>query len=128
MRINSETARNIIWDEPEHIFYQLGCDYILFVHKDTNDTRWLCSCCKLGEEWAVCRIATELLLDMIDEKITIREAFETSGNPVYFARWDGMSMTVSDVLPYDALPKTGETLELGPDRTGEYREKLIDGQ
>ena len=117
-------ARTIIQEEPEHVFYAMGSDYILFVHKDGDGTRWLCSCCRLGEEWVICQVATATLLDLIDDGISIRDAFEADGAATFFAKWDGRDVTTTVVLPYDALPRAGAKLELGYERTGAYREML----
>ena len=57
----------------EHIFYQMGLYPILFVCKDGNKNRYLCSCCRLGEEWIINQVSENALVAFIEDKITIRE-------------------------------------------------------
>ena len=50
----------------EYVFYAYD-EPILFVCTDIQGTRYLCSCCKLSEEWAVAQVTEKALLEMLDE-------------------------------------------------------------
>ena len=107
----------------EHVFYHYGYEPILFVCTDKNGIRYLCSCCTLGEVWIVGRTEASVLLDLIDNKITIREVYESPNNPVLFVAWDGKRYSLID-SSYDHLPLVGAFLELAHERTGTYRKTL----
>lgn len=108
----------------EHTFYAMGNEPILFVWVDTVGTRYLCSCCKLGEEWVICEASAEALVDLIDERATIREIFENGCGHKAFAVWDGTRFEITGEIPADALPEEGETLELEREKNGPYRKAL----
>lgn len=107
----------------EHIFYVLGFDPILFVCTDNEKRRYLCSCCKLGEEWVVSQVPNNALMALMENRLTIRAAFETSGNPIFFVRWDGEQFFISRSAPDDALPRKGAFLELG-NKVSKYSQEL----
>lgn len=104
----------------EHIFYILGQDPVLFVCTDKDGARYLCSCCKLSEEWVVSKVSNDMLMALMDDRIAIRSVFKTSGNPIFFVRWDGKQFTVFQPAPDNALPLKGALLELG-DKVANYR-------
>lgn len=107
----------------EHIFYVLGPDPILFVCTDNGKRRYLCSCCKLGEEWVVSQVSNDVLVALMEDRLTIRAAFETSSNPIFFIRWDGERFSTSQQAPNNALPKKGALLELG-EKVFEYLKRV----
>lgn len=107
----------------EQIFYILGQNPILFVCTNKEGARYLCSCCKLSEEWVISKVSNDMLMALMDDRIAIRAVFKTSGNPIFFARWDGKQFTVFQPAPDNALPLKGALLELG-DKVADYRQKL----
>lgn len=109
--------------EIEHVFYQLGIDPVLFVCRDTNGLRYLCSCCTLGEAWVVGQAETADLLDMMNDRITIREVFENRCKSVFLLLWDGEKYSSCDSLD-GCLPQQGAYLELEDDVLNSYREAL----
>ena len=107
----------------EHIFYILGTDPILFVCMDNEKRRYLCSCCKLGEEWVISQVSDNVLITLMEAQLTIRAAFETSGNPIFFVHWDGEQFFISQPAPDDALPRKGALLQLG-NKVAQYSQEL----
>lgn len=108
----------------EHTFYSLDGEPVLFVCKDTSELRYLCSCCQMYEEWVVGQISESILLDLIDDKVTIRGVFEDNCDTRFFVTWDGEEFHLDTDCPYDALPKAGAKLELRRAREGTYRKTL----
>lgn len=108
----------------EHIFYMLDGEPILFVCKDPTGHRYLCSCCLMYEKWVIGQTEESVLLNLIDDKITIRAAFETGCNSKFLVSWDGKKFALNDKVSDDVLPKVGATLELEQEKTGPYRETL----
>jgi len=108
----------------EHTFYSLGDVPVLFVWVDGTDARYLCSCCKLHEEWLVGQVLESALTDLIDDKVTIREVFESRCEVKAFAVWDGEKFDVKNGFPVNALPKAGAMLELEHEKDGPYRRAL----
>ena len=109
----------------EHIFYQMGIYPILFVCKDEKKNRYLCSCCRLGEEWIISQVSESALIDLIDDKVTIREIFENCDALRLMVKWDGEQFSCTHEIPGDALPEKGALLELNKERTGVYRDVLM---
>lgn len=109
----------------EHIFYQMGLYPILFVCKDGNKNRYLCSCCRLGEEWIINQVSENALVAFIEDKITIREVFEDCDGLRLMVKWDGERFSCTHEIPDDMLPEKGALLELKEEQTGEYRDILM---
>lgn len=109
----------------EHIFYQMGIYPILFVCKDENQNRYLCSCCRLGKEWIISRVSENVLIALIEDKITIREIFEDCDALGLMVKWDGERFFCVQEIPDDALPEKGALLELDSGETDKYRKKLM---
>lgn len=107
----------------EHVFYMYE-EPILFVCKDSSGTRFLCSCCRLSEEWVIAKVDEKVLIQLIDDEITIREAFESQGESTYLITWDGENYGIECNAPDDMLPKVGAKLELGYERDGAYKSTL----
>ncbi len=108
----------------KHIFYALGDEPILFVCKSNTGARYLCSCCKLYEEWVVGQVSTSAIADMIDDKLTIREVFERQCGHKFFVTWDGDKFEVTNDFPSNVLPRVGAMLELQREKFGSYRRTL----
>ena len=49
----------------EHAFYEYS-EPILFVCRDYDWNRYLCSCCKLSEEWVLSKVSVSDLLSLVD--------------------------------------------------------------
>lgn len=107
----------------EHTFYALD-DPVLFVCKDMTGVHYLCSCCKLGEEWVVGQVSETALVNMIDDKITIRDVFEKKCSTKFHVTWDGEKFSITDKITNDSLPRVGAMLELAHERYNRYRKNL----
>ena len=108
----------------EHSFYLLDGEHILFVCKNVKGDRFLCSCCQMSKKWVIGKTETQTLLDLIDDKITIREVLQKC-NPKWITVWDGKYFAYSTVVPDHVLPKEGELLELPLEKCGAYKEMLV---
>ena len=108
----------------EHTFYMLGCDHILFVCENANGLRFLCSCYHLGEGWVIGRVEEKILVDLIDDRITIREVFEQHCSPKWHVIWDGETYGFEKDVPEDILPEKGALLELKSE-SQQYRKVLL---
>lgn len=109
----------------EHSFYLLDGAPILFVCKDANEIRFLCSCYQMDKNWVIGQTEEKSLLDMIDDQITIREAFKRCALK-WDVAWDGMDFRFETDVPDDILPRKGALLELTREQTGQYREALME--
>lgn len=96
----------------EHIFYMYE-EPILFICKDEIGNRYLCSCCQLSEKWVVAQVEETELIQLIEDKITIREIFESRMGTKFLIIWNGESYKLDTEVPSELLPKKGATLELG---------------
>lgn len=105
----------------EHEFYSLGNDPILFVCKDKADLRYLCSCCHIGDEWVVGQVREENLIDLIDDRVSIRAVFEAC-DPLFFVVWNGENFCLKFDIPDEAFPQAGAFLELEEEKEGAFRE------
>lgn len=102
----------------EHAFYEYE-EPVLFVCLDRAGRRWLCSCCRLSQEWIVGQVGEQDLLDIIDKTIALDGAFRRCGEK-FFLTWDGQALRRDDEIPDSAYPKEGARLRLSPDRTAGY--------
>ena len=94
----------------EHVFYEYKKP-TLFVLKDRNQTRYLCSCCKLDEEWLVAQISTRTLIDLIENKITLDAVFKTANNKLPLS-WDGENLIALSHIEPDMYPAPNTRLDL----------------
>ena len=110
----------------EHTFYAMGSHPILFVCKSMSGTKYLCSCCKLLEEYIAVKTTASTLSKLISEEITIREAFESSPGPKLFIAWnkDTDAFDASNEIPEDALPEKGALLDLEYEKNSHYHNVL----
>ena len=108
----------------EHVFYEYG-EPTLFVCIDAGENRYLCACCRLGEEWLVGQISEDALVRMIDDKVTLDKMFKEEAIALFTLIWDGVRLKISGDIEEDMYPETGALLELS---TGEntilYKESL----
>ena len=107
----------------EHVFYELDDEPILFVCQDTLGMRYLCSCCLMYTEWVVANVSESTLLSLIEDKVSIREVFESS-DTLFFVTWNGAAFTIDGDVPVDAYPLKGAKLELESEKTGPFGEML----
>ena len=114
---------DLVQSTPEHTFYELDGEPILFVCKNETGTRYLFSCCQFGKKWVVCQVSVSALIDLMNDKVTIREVFEKSASSFSVAL-NGEQYKATNDFPYDALPQTGALLELEYEKTGSYYKKL----
>lgn len=108
----------------EYSFYMLNDEPILFVCKNAKGDRFLCSCCQMSKKWVIGKTENQTLLDLTDDKITIREALRRCGSK-WIASWDGKNFVYSADVPDDVLPREGTLLELLLEKCGAYREMLV---
>lgn len=108
----------------EHVFYAHGDDPILFVCKDNKEQRYLCSCYRMSEKWVVCQVSEDTLLALMDEMLTIWEAFEFS-HLRFVVTWDGDKYDVQAEGCAECLPKAGEYLGLDKSHIWAYRDRII---
>lgn len=98
--------------------------FSLTFSKDRTGKRYLCSCCRLCEEWVIEETSTTLLLRLLDNKIAIREAFIGDTGTKFFVVWDGKKFDYGSTIPDDALPKAGANLDLPQAKASEFAAQL----
>lgn len=111
----------------EHSFYLLDNSPILFVCTDDIGARYLCSCFQMDEGWVICRVDESTLLDLIDDKLTIREVFEKQHQSNWVVSWNGEEFHMVQDVAEDVFPVEGAYLELAYEKNGEYKECLKEG-
>ena len=107
----------------EHVFYEYE-EPVLFVCTDASGKRYLCSCCRLSENWIVRQVDEALLVDMIDNRVSLDNMFRFPDNKTLFLSWNGETMRYSFDVPEKAFPQSGSYLELSKDKTDSYRSFL----
>lgn len=95
----------------EHVFYEYEIP-TLFVCTDDAQRRYLCACCKLGEEWLVGRVSEDTLILMIEDNIALDEVFKKKSDVVFPLSWDGKHLTILPDIEQDMYPVAGALLEL----------------
>ncbi len=106
----------------EHSFYLLDGEPILFVCKNANEQRFLCSCYQMGTGWVIGNVRESDLIDLIDDQISIREVFEHCCAVKFAVSWDENNFVVNPDVSNDILPRKGALLELNNEKSGCYRE------
>lgn len=102
---------------------------MLFVCTDNNNDYYLCSCYELFPElgWIIAKISTELLMDMINDDITLAYAFEQC-NDKYIATWTNGDKyeTIKKVEKFDSeiLPMSGAHLDMEDNEYGDFISEL----
>lgn len=110
--------------EIEHVFYEYE-DPTLFVCVDMAENRYLCACCKLGEEWLVGKASENILVQMMDDKIPLDVVFSQKSDNAFALFWNGDHLKVHANIEQDMYPERGALLELSGDSdTLQYKEKL----
>lgn len=108
----------------EHTFYILDSEPILFVCTDIKGQRYLCSCCKLYENWVIQQVNdNKTIVDLINNKITIRSVFEQRSSFSALVIWDGNKFTTESIRQ-DALPVEGAFLDLDEEKESLYEREL----
>lgn len=107
----------------ENTFYDYG-EPVLFVCTDQKANRYLCSCCRLSEEWLIAKTCPTDLIDVIDDRLAFSDIFYSRNSSLFFVVWDGNKFSLSDNVPVDAYPNKDCYLELPADSTAEYRNIL----
>lgn len=107
----------------EHVFYEYE-EPILFVCTDAAGKRYLCSCCRLSENWIIRQTDEAALINMIDNRISLDAMFRFHDSKTLFLSWDGEAMHYSSDIPENAYPKSGSFLNLSKDKTNQYRNGL----
>lgn len=101
---------------------------ILFVCKDREQRDYLCLCTDTIVEatWMITQVNSHLLIDLLEDKIAILDAYKESQNQIILARRRAGKFIYEsyafDELPEDELPDSEERLE-NPNLK-EYLEKL----
>ena len=134
MKIPKPYFRNIplIGDlDVDFIIFQ--ADYpVLFTCKDICDNIYLCVCCEVREQqrWIVSPIKSSTIVGMLENKITLYDAFKFGNGKRYIITWEFESK-VEDVKVVDFsdidlldLPVQGEYFEAEEHEFDDYIEKL----
>lgn len=108
----------------EHQFYALNGEPILFVCKDMAGVRYLCSCCRMYEQWVIAQADEAMLVKLIGDEVTIRDVFQMHNGAVILVSWDGERFDVDNSVSADFFPKAGAKLELPYEKGGEYYSQL----
>ena len=96
---------------------------ILFTCIDDDNNLYICSChCANADkqEWIIVPTSPENVIELLTDKITIREIFEISGKDIYIAteRDNHSAMSVKQVpiskVNEDILPSAGYYMEADP--------------
>lgn len=77
----------------EYVFYECG-EPTLFVCIDSGENRYLCACCRLGEEWLVARVSKDALVRMIDDKVTLDRMFKEETIALFALIWNGVRLKI----------------------------------
>lgn len=116
--------------ELEQVLFEFDKVPILFVCKDREQRDYLCLCTDTIVEatWMITQVNCHLLIDLLEDKIAILDAFKKSDNQIILARRrDGKliyEIYSFDELPEDELPDSEERLE-NPNLK-EYLKKLYE--
>ena len=89
---------------------------VFFVCKDKGGKRYLCLCNDIvGEQkWVLVPTSTDIIINVITDKITLYDAFKQSGGTAWIIRWSNQdnkdNNTSMDALaiPDTELPRQGE--------------------
>ena len=105
---------------------------ILFTCRDDKEDRYICSChCADGEkcEWIVAPTTCERLIDLLSDKITIRQVFDECENPAFLVtRYadretpEVRAVAVNELSP-SILPTAGYYMEA---EEGEFNEEIAE--
>lgn len=99
------------------VLFEFDKTPILFVCKDEEKRDYLCLCTDMiiEETWMITQISCRGLIDLIEDKISILEAYQRSENEIILAKRQGKAMTYKKysfaLLPEDELPDEKEKLE-----------------
>lgn len=102
---------------------------MLFVCTDNNNDYYLCSCYELFPElgWIIAKISTELLMDMINDNVSLADVFKQC-NDKYIATWTNGDKyeTIKKVENFDSeiLPMLGAYLDMEDNEYGDFISEL----
>lgn len=108
-------------------------DYpILFTCKDSKGNLYLCVCCEVREnqKWVVSPIEVESLIGMLEDRVTIYDAFASGNGKRYIVTWGfGYETEHVDVVNFSGidrldLPAKGEYLEAEEHEFDDYIQLL----
>ena len=110
----------------EKILFQFENMPMIVVCKNDNEERFLFLCTDpiWDTTWMITKIPTNMLINLIENKISVLDSFRTSGNPIYITKNEGIycrKYNFSDI-PQDELPK--EDFKLGDSSLEKYLEFL----
>lgn len=98
----------------DEIFFEFETEPILFLCRDKSNNMYFCLCSEIRkvQGWTICKISSNILTDVVDGNITIREAFKLSGEDLYIVHYtkaDGLSSKQAsfDEINEDDLPEEG---------------------
>lgn len=127
MRANMNTFFDIpgIGSLHYHYIFLDGVQPILFTCADKENNLYLCSYCEANatqHKWLVAPVEQQDIIDMLKDKITIRECFTRSKKDKYtfIFKEDKMQLIINDTTDWDydtspSLPVKGEYLEAEAD-------------
>lgn len=120
---------------------QVIVDYVyplLSVLKDSSGTRYLCMCfdTRGAQQWLVTPVSNKILVDLLNNKITLSAPFEDSRTKKlrvimdYHTRAEDFQFLNVSQISKEELPEAEEYLDAEPDEWAEYIRMLspIDGQ
>lgn len=101
----------------EHTFYEYE-EPILFACVDAKKERYICSCCRLSEQWIVAHVSPDMLIEMMEKKRSLDTMFVDTP---FMLTWDGKELEKIDgTIPQDLLPRAGAYLRLSHEKICEY--------
>lgn len=111
----------------DRVFLDAGCP-ILFTCINEQNELFLCVCCQSnihGKKWLLVQTEPEMIINMLEDKITIRDAFIHSGDR-RFTIFQNEQLSIQSNVEEDwdavnsiALPDAGEYMEAEEDEFAE---------
>lgn len=116
----------------EEILFEFDKEPIVFVCRNDKKNRYLCLCTDSIESysWMVAPVSTDILIELLLDKIAILQAFKQSPDKVYILDKSGDEINIRkyrfEDIPEDELPDENEKLE--SNNINEYLSTLYNEQ
>lgn len=117
-KVYFENVPNIGDLKIDEVFFDFEYVPILFSCIDNNNNLYLCVCAEIRktQQWVISPISSKLLIEMLQDKITIFQAFELSYNSKIFAEYSKDSGITYKSIEFQGLdllllPEKDEYLE-----------------
>lgn len=101
----------------EKILFEFDKEPMLFVCLDKRKNRFLCLCIDniFSQSWMITQVSSRLLIQLIEDQISIYQAFEKSNHKVLIAEKQGHDLICKEYsfcdIPQSELPDENEKLE-----------------